>query len=187
MEMLNGASVETLKALVWIVAAAVTLLFLLGSRVSTPLKIAARVATALTAGTAAFAAANLAVVFYILSRITDPRWSVGRDAAVESPDLSAGPFLQPITDTLNGILDGLTGRINDAIALKNAFLIMPDFIYAAGWASVLLVVLAVANRIISSKIEKDQARQVERNTRDLADLRSRLGLPPFQADISKSR
>jgi hypothetical protein len=182
MEFLSGASVGTFKDLVWIIALGISLLFLIGSRVSTPLKIAARVVTALTAGTAAFAAANLAVVFYILAHLMDPRWSVGRDATVESPVLSAGPFLQPIADTLNGILDGLTGSVNNVIALKNAFLTMPEFIVTAGWASFALVGLAIANRILSSIIEKDQMKQIDRNTRDLADIRAQFGLAPFQDD-----
>jgi hypothetical protein len=180
MELLSGASVGTFKNFVWIIAVVLGLLFLVGSRVYTPLKIAARLVAALTAGTAAFAAANLAVVFYILAHLMDPRWSVGRDAAVESPEVSAGPFFQPITDTLNDILNGLTGSVNNVIALKNAFLAMPDFIVAAGWASSVLVGLAIANRILSSIIEKDQMKQIDRNTRDLADIRVQFGLAPFQ-------
>jgi hypothetical protein len=179
-ELLSGASVGTFKNLVWIIAVVIGLLFLIGSRVSSRRKIAARVISALTAGTAAFAAANLAVVFYILAHLMDPRWSVGRDATVESPELSAGPFFQPITDTLNDILDGLTGSVNNVIALKNAFLTMPDFIVAAGWASVVMVGLAITNRILSSIIEKDQMKQIDRNTRDLADIRAQFGLAPFQ-------
>lgn len=178
--MLSGASVDTFRNLVWVIAVIIGLLFLIGSRVTTPSKIAARVLTASTAGTAAFAAANLAVVFYILAHLMDPRWSVGRDATVESPEVSAGPFFQPITDTLNEILDGMAGSVNNVIALKNAFLTMPEFIFAAGWASLVLVVLAIANRIISSEIERDQMKQIDRNTRDLADIRAELGLVPFQ-------
>lgn len=180
MEMLSGASVDTFKNLVWGAAVIIGLLFLLGSRVTNPLKIAARVLTAASAGAAAFAAANLAVVFYILAHITDPRWSVGRDATLESPEVSAGLFFQPVTDTLNGILNNLTGSVNDVIAMKNAFFIMPEFVGAAAMATVVLVVLAIANRILSSIIEKDQLKQIERNTRDLADIRTQLGLVPFQ-------
>lgn len=180
MEMLREASVDTFRNLVWIIAVIIGLLFLIGSRVSTPSKIAARVLTAATAGTVAFAAANLAVVFYILAHLMDPRWSVGRDATVESPNLSAGPFFQPITDTLNNVLDGLVGSVNNVIALKNAFLTMPEFIYAAGWASLVLVVLAIGSRILSAKIDRDQMKQIDRMTRDLAAIRAELGLVPFQ-------
>ncbi|TLM71628.1 hypothetical protein [Pseudarthrobacter sp. NamB4] len=180
MEMLSGASVDTFRNLVLSVAVIVGFLFLLGSRVSTPLTIAARLITAATAGTAAFAAANLAVVFYILAHLMDPRWSVGRDATLQSPELSAGPFFQPVTDTLNDILDGLTGNLNNVIALKNAFLTMPEFIIAAGWASFALVGFAIANRILSSIIEKKQMKQIDRNTQDLADIRAQIGLPAFQ-------
>lgn len=180
MEMLSGASVDTFKNLVWIAASIIGVLFLIGPRVSSPLSIAARAVTALMAATAAFAAANVAVVFYILAHITDPRWSEGRDATLESPEVSAGPFFEPVTNTLNGILSGLTGSVNDVIALKNAFLTMPDFIAGAGWALLLLVGLLIAHRVLSGFIERDQLAQIARNTRDLADIRAQLGLDPFK-------
>lgn len=178
--MLSGADVDMFKNLVWIAALIIGVLFLIGPRVSSPLTIAARALTALIAATAAFAAANVAVVFYILAHITDPRWSVGRDATLESPEVSAGPFFEPVTNTLNDILSGLTGSVNDVIALKNAFLIMPGFIAAAGWALLLLVGLLIANRILSWLIERDRRAQIARNTRDLADIRAQLGLGSFQ-------
>lgn len=121
MELLSGFSVETFKTLVWVAAAIVGGLFVIGGPLSSPLKIAAKAVSALLAATVSFAAANLAVVFYILAHLTDPRWSVGKDPALDSPELSAGPFFQPITDTLNDILSSLTGSLNNVIALKNAF------------------------------------------------------------------
>lgn len=57
---------------------------------------------------------------------------------------------------------------------------MPEFIFAAGWAFLVLVVLAIGNRIISSKIDRDQIKQIDRNTRGLTDIRAELGLVPFQ-------
>lgn len=186
MEMLSDFSVDTFKNLVWLVASIVGGLFLIGSPVSSPLKIAARVNNALLAATVSFAAVNLAVVFYILAHLTDARWSVGKDPTLDSPHLSAGPFFQPITDTLNDILSSLTGSLNNVIALKNAFLTMPDFIIAAGWAFLLLLPLVIAVRIIAWLIEKEQVRQIERNTRDLADIRAQLGLAVFK-DTVRSR
>lgn len=187
MEMLSGASVDTFKNLVWIAALIFGLLFLIGSPTSSPLRMAARATNALLAATAAFAAANLAVVFYILAHLMDPRWSVGKDATLDSPELSAGPILQPITDTLNHILDGMTGSVNNAIALKNAFLTMPDFIVAAGWGLLLLVPLVVAIRILAWLVEKDQVRQIDRNTRDLADIRAQFGLAPYKDTMIGAR
>lgn len=180
MEMLSEFSVDSFKNLVWVAAFIVGGLFVIGAPVSSPLKIAARAANALLAATVSFAVANLAVVFYILAHLTDPRWSVGKDPTLDSPELSAGPFFQPITDTLNDILSGLTGSLNNVIALKNAFLTMPDFIVAAGWAFLLLLPLVIAVRIIAWFIERDQVKQIERNTRDLADIRAQLDLAPFQ-------
>jgi hypothetical protein len=186
MEMLSDFSVDTFKNLVWLVAFIVGGLFLIGSPVSSPLKIAARVINALLAATVSFAAANLAVVFYILAHLTDPRWSAGKDPTLDSPELSAGPFFQPITDALNDVLRSLTGSLNNVIALKNAFLTTPDFIIAAGWAFLLLLPLVIAVRIIAWLIERAQVRQIERNTRDLADIRSQLGLAVFK-DTVRSR
>ncbi|MEA3549251.1 hypothetical protein [Pseudarthrobacter sp. C1] len=186
MEMLSGVSVDTFKNLVWLAAFIVGALFVIGSPVSSPLKIAARTVSALLAATVSFAAANLAVVFYILAHLTDPRWSVGKDPTLDSPQLSAGPFFQPITDTLNDILGSLTGSLNNAIALKNAFLTMPDFIIAAGWAFLLLLPLVIAVRITAWFIEKEQVRQIDRNTRDLADIRAQFGLAAFK-DTAKWR
>lgn len=172
MEMLSDFGVDTFRNIVWVAALIVGVLFVIGAPVSSPLRIAARVTNALLAATVSFAVANLAVVFYILAHLTDPRWSVGKDPTLDSPELSAGPFFQPITDTLNDILSDLTGSLNNVIALKNAFLTMPDFIIAAGWAFSLLLPLVIAVHIISGLIGKEQVKQMERNTRDLADIRA---------------
>lgn len=186
MELLSDFSVETFKNLVWVAAFVVGGLFVIGSPLSSPLKIAARAANALLAATASFAAANMAVVFYILAHLTDPRWSVGKDPRIDSPELSAGPLFRPITDTLNDILGSLTGSLNNVIALKNAFLTMPDFIVAAGWGFLLLLPLVIAVRIIAWLIETEKAKQIDRNTRDLADIRAQFGLTPFK-DTARSR
>lgn len=60
---------------------------------------------------------------------------------------------------------------------------MPDFIIAAGWAFLLLLPLVIAVRIIAWLIEREQVRQIERNTRDLADIRSQLGLAAFKDTV----
>jgi hypothetical protein len=180
MEMLNDVSVGTFKNLVWLAAFIVGGFFVIGSPVPSPLRITARAVNASLAATVSFAAANLAVVFYILAHLTDPRWSVGKDPTLDSPQLSAGPIFQPITDTLNDILGSLTGSLNNVIALKNAFLTMPDFIVAAGWAFLLVLPLVIVVRIIAWLIEKEQVRQIDRNTRDLADISAQFGLGAFK-------
>jgi type II secretory pathway component PulL len=57
---------------------------------------------------------------------------------------------------------------------------MPDFIVSANWGLWLLLPLMIALRIVSWNIKKRQAKQIERNARDLADLRSQLGLSAFE-------
>lgn len=57
---------------------------------------------------------------------------------------------------------------------------MPDFIAAAGSSLFLLVGLLIAGRILSAFIEKTRLAKIDRNTRDLADIRAQLGLEPFQ-------
>lgn len=186
MELLSDVSVDTFKDLVWIAAFTVGGLFVIGAPVFSPLKIAARAANALLAATVAFAAANLAVVFYILAHLTDARWSAGKDPRIDSPQLSAGPFFKPVTDTLNDVLGNLTGSLNNVISLKNAFLTMPDFIVAAGWGFSMLLPLVILVRIVAWLNGKEQAKQIERNTRDLADIRAQFGLAPFE-ETARSR
>lgn len=186
MEVLNGFGVDTFKGAVWFAALIIGGLFTIGSPISSPLKIAAAAVNSLLVATASFAAANLAVVFYILVHLSDPRWSVGKDPRIDSPELSVGPFFQPVTDVLNEILDNLTGTLNNAIALKNAFLTMPDFIIAAGWGAALFLPLVIVARIIAWRIAKEQVRQIDRNTRDLADIRAQFGLAAFK-DTARSR
>ena len=82
MEVLSDVTVEAFKILVWITATVVGGLFLIGRRITSPSQIASRAVSALLAGTVAFVAFNLAVVFYILSHLTDQLWSVWKDPKV---------------------------------------------------------------------------------------------------------
>lgn len=180
MEVLNHVNVDTFKILVWIAAAVVGGLFIIGRPVSSRLIIASRAVSAILAATVAFVALNLAVVFYILGHLTDPRWSIGKDPKIDSPKLSAGPFFEPVTNTLNDALNNVTGNLNNVISIKNAFFTMPDFIVSAGWGLQLVLPLVIALHFIGRAIKKRQAKQIARNTQDLADIRSQLGLSPFQ-------
>ena len=118
MEILSDVTLETFRLLVWVAASIVGVLFLIGRRISSPLQIASRAAGALLAGTVSFVAFNLAVVFYILSHLTDPRWSVGKDPKVDSPELSAGAFFEPVTNTF---ADRLRWREEDQLRFDYSF------------------------------------------------------------------
>ena len=183
MEILSDVTLETFRLLVWVAASIVGVLFLIGRRISSPLQIASRAASALLAGTVSFVAFNLAVVFYILSHLTDPRWSVGKDPKVDSPELSAGAFFEPVTNTLNDVLDNVTGSLNNVIAIKNAFFTIPEFVFSAGWGLLLLIPVVITLRVLSWFTEKSQVQQIDHNTRDLADIRSQLGLSPFKEKV----
>jgi hypothetical protein len=180
MEVLNDVGIDTFKTLVWVAASIIGALFVIGRRTSSWLNIASRAVSAVLAATASFIALNLAVVFYILAHLTDPRWSVGKDPKIDSPELSAGPFFEPVTNTLNDVLSGLTGSLNSAIAIKNAFFTIPDFVFSAGCGLALLFPLVIVLYFIGRAIKKRHARQIDRNTRDLADIRSQLGLSPYK-------
>ncbi|PNH86076.1 hypothetical protein [Arthrobacter sp. AFG20] len=177
---LGQVSVDTFKILVWIGASIIGGLFVFGRRVSSGWEIASRMVSVLLAATISFVGLNMAIVFYILAHLADPRWSVGKDPMVDIPELSAGSFFEPVTNTLNDVLNKVSGSLNDAISIKNAFLIIPDFVVPAGQALWLLLALMIAARLISWKIGKMRAQEIERNTRDLADIRSQLGLSPFK-------
>ena len=74
----------------------------------------------------------------------------------------------------------MTGSLNSAIAIKNAFFTIPDFVFSAGCGLALLFPLVIILHFIGRAIKKRQAKQIDRNTRDLADIRSQLGLSPFK-------
>jgi hypothetical protein len=179
MDPLSQVNVETFKMLVWVTAFVIGGFFAIGRRISGGLKIASRAVTALLAAVISFVGLNMAVVFYILAHLTDPRWSIGKDPRIVSPELSAGPFFEPVTNTLNDIFNSLTGSLNDVISIKNAFLTIPDFIVSAGQGFWLLIALMIVARIISWLIGRSQAEEIARNTQDLADIRAQLGLSPF--------
>ncbi|MFE4833921.1 hypothetical protein ACFRAU_04470 [Arthrobacter sp. NPDC056691] len=179
MEVLSQLSVDTFKTLVWVAAAVIGGLFVIGRPTISGLHIASRTVSAILAAAVSFVALNLAVVFYILAHLTDPRWSIGKDPKIDSPKLSAGPFFEPITNTLNDVLGTVTGSLNNAISIKNALFTIPDFIVLAGWGLQLLLPLVIALHFIGRAIKRRQARQIARNTQDLADIRSQLGLSPF--------
>jgi hypothetical protein len=125
------------------------------------------------------------VVFYILSHATDGRWSVGKDAAVESPQIPDNPFFGQVIDTLNSFMGSVTGSVNDLFAIKNAFIATQEFFLMAGWAILLVIPLFVLLRILNWRKEARDKRQVkldraklERVSTELDQMRRALGLPP---------
>ena len=139
----------------------------------------------LLAGVVAYAVANVAVVFYILAHATDPRWSVGKDAHIDAPKLSAGiPLFDGIVNALNGFGTTVENGVNDALAIKNAVLVSGEFMLTALWSLVPLAIVAVLTLGMSRYVEWWRARRVDdlvvRNAQleaDVAEMRKHMNLP----------
>ena len=138
----------------------------------------------LLAGVVAYAVANVAVVFYILAHATDPRWSVGKDAHIDAPKLSAGiPLFDGIVNALNGFGTTVENGVNDALAIKNAVLVSGEFMLTALWSLVPLAIVAVLTLGMSRYVEWWRARRVDdlvvRNAQleaDVAEMRELMNL-----------
>lgn len=173
MELLNNVSTDTLKILVSVIAivAGVGMYFVHERKFYWPAFEAAMV----------FVVANLAAVFYILSRPTDARWSVGKDPALIAPELPSGLIVGPLTDPLNHFLGGMTGSINDVVAIKNAFVVSQDFLLMAGWGLITSVVLYIfaqlASRVDYRHERRQQKKEIEALQKELDDIKQYVGYP----------
>ncbi|MDB5168432.1 MAG: hypothetical protein JWO55_690 [Candidatus Saccharibacteria bacterium] len=185
MDVFSNINVEAFKMLVWVFALAVgVLVFVSSERVGIFDKIIA-VVKGVFAMALSVAALAIGVVFYILSHATDSRWSVGKDATVESPQIPDNPFFGQVIDTLNSFMGSVTGSVNDLFAIKNAFVTTQDFFLLAGWAVLLVIPLFILLRILTWRKESREKRQMKRDratlrriSTELEQMKRALGLPP---------
>jgi predicted membrane channel-forming protein YqfA (hemolysin III family) len=185
MDVFANISVESFRILIGVLALTIGLLVFLSSiRDGTFEKIFA-IVKALFAMALSVVALAVGVVFYILSHATDDRWSVGKDAAVESPQIPGNPFFGQVIDTLNSFMGSVTGSVNDLFAIKNAFITTQEFFLMAGWAILSVIPLFVLLRILNWQKEAREKRQIQRDratlnrlSNELVQMKRVLGLPP---------
>lgn len=188
MDVFGNFSIDTFKYLIWVLALIVTVLLALSYPHKRPRQVVGLVLKSVLGASVAFFAASLAVVFYILAHPTDQRWSVGRDAAVKSPELSAGvPIFDGIVNSLNQFMGTMTGSVNDVLAIKNAFLSTTDFLLMAEWGLTAIVVIGIPVWVMGILDERWRKRQLdvlirasENHDTNLAEIRKHLAMPKFE-------
>jgi hypothetical protein len=111
----------------------------------------------------AYIIVNLVLVFYILSRPLDPRWSAGKAATVNAPDLPNGPVVDIVTNPLSDFFGGVTGNVN---ALVNTGATALDFLVLTAYGLVVAIVLFIFAKI---RDQRQQSKLFER-VRRLEDL-----------------
>lgn len=149
MEALDGMSVDVLKFLALAVAIlfGIAMLALHRRRWQWP------------AFEAAFAyiIANLTIIFYILSRPLDPRWSAGKESTVNAPDLPQGPIVDVVTNPLSEFLGGVTGDVN---ALVNAGSTALDFLVLTAWGLAVAVAMFIFAKIKDQREQRSLLKRV---------------------------
>jgi heme/copper-type cytochrome/quinol oxidase subunit 2 len=148
MEVLANISLDTLRVLTWVVAIVVAVLWcgilwvFLASQ-KRYWEISSSIVQSLLVGAAAFFLLNLGVAFYILSHLTDSRWSVGKDPLLSPNDIQTNiPFLDEFEKQINDVQHGVAGAVNNVAAIQHAFSAASYFLVTAFIA--IGVVLALA-------------------------------------------
>ncbi|GAB4100780.1 hypothetical protein [Sinomonas halotolerans] len=170
MDVLSTMGTDDLRTAVWIVAVAATvavaalqLLAPTARRSGKDWRPAGLAALqSLRAGAGAYAAASLAAAFYILGHASDVRWSAGRDAPFDVPELAPSlPLFDGIVNALNGFASTVESGVNDALAIKNAFIVSGDFMVMALWGTVAMVCIAIAAFLLGRHVEAQRVRQLD--------------------------
>lgn len=195
MDVLGSMGIEGLHAVAW-VAAIVACLGVAAIQIWLPIMenwrtswrhVAVVALRSLLAGAVLYVIASLTVVVYIMAHATDPRWSVGRDARIDAPQLSAGiPLFDGIVNALNGFAGTVENGVNDALAIKNAFLVSGEFMLNLLWGLLVTVVIGAMTWIMSRYLAWWRARRVDElmvSNRELKanldDVRRQLNLPAY--------
>jgi hypothetical protein len=191
MDVLVGISLDSFKVLTWVIALSVGVLWFFIAAHKKYWEIISASLLGLVVAASTFLFANFGVAAYILSHVTDPRWSAGKSPLWTPNKLESNlPFINDIVTMLNGVQENVSGAVNNVGAIQNAFFAAGDFLWMVVLAIPTIIVLAIAAFIASRwakrQNDKQQTREitslklaVEENAANLADIRRQKGLPPF--------
>jgi hypothetical protein len=196
MDVFANISLDSFKVLTWVLALVLAGLWFLISAHRKYWDIIASVLLSLLVGAAAFLLANLGVAFYILSHMTDPRWSAGKEPLWKPSELESNlPFIDEVVKLLNGVQDNVSGAVNNVGTIQNAIFATGDFLWmvvlSIGAVIVLSVCAFIASRWAKRRNEKEQAKELSRLKSEyadiqmnLADIREQAHLPAFQKPVN---
>lgn len=195
MDVFENISLDSFKMLAWVLALTVGGLWFYISDRKRYWDVVASAVSSLLVAASVFLLANLGVAFYILSHITDARWSVGKEPLWKPSELESNlPFINEVVELLNGVQDNVSGAVNNVGTIQNAVLATGDFLWmvvvSIGAVIVLAICAFIAGRWAKKRNEKEQAKVVDQLRRDnedvqanLADIREQAKLPAYQRPV----
>jgi ABC-type multidrug transport system fused ATPase/permease subunit len=195
MDVFANISLDTFKILTWTLALSIGALWFLISAHKRYWDMIASALLSLLVTAAVFLLANLGVAFYILSHMTDPRWSAGKEPLWKPSELESNlPFIDEVVKMLNGVQDNVSGAVNNVGTIQNAIFATGDFLWmvvlSIGAVIVLAICTFVASRWAKRRNDKEQVKivsqlraETEDNRKNLEDIRRATNLPPFQKPV----
>lgn len=193
---LASISLEWFRILVWTTAILFGALGFFISKHKWYWEIVVATLSGLLLASFAFLLANLAVSHYILSDMTNPRWSVGKDPLMTQHDIQSPlGLLDGIVNDINGLQQNVTGAVNvvgymqNAIGVANEFLEMVILSIGVVFVLAICTLLAMwwSRKMTARQKAKDEAAEkravqaeLDDYTANLAEIRLHLGMDPFQ-------
>lgn len=193
---LASISLDWFRILVWTVAIPFGVLGFFISNHKRYWEIVVAALSGLLLASFAFLLANLAVSFYILSDMTNPRWSAGKDPLMTQNDIQSplGIF-DGIVNDINGLQQNVAGAVNTVGYMQNAVGVAVEFFWMVVWSIGAIFVLAVctlltmwwSRKMTARQKDKDEAAEklavqakLDEQDANLAEIRVHLEMDPFQ-------
>ena len=196
MVVLEGISLEWFKILVWVIAVLFGVLGFLISKHKRYWEVIAASLMGLLFASFAFLLANIAVSFYILSDMTNPRWSAGKDPLMTQNDIQSPlGLLDGLVGTINGLQQNVTGAVNTVGYMQNAIGVATQFFWMVIWSVAVVFVLALCTLIATwwsrrmtakQKVKDDEAekravqKELDDQAANAAEIRRHLNMEPFK-------
>lgn len=165
--LLASFSLDTLRASTWVLAIAAGVLWLYQSPRQKYWQVISGVVQSLLGAASVFLLLNLGVVFYILSHLTDKRWSVGQNPAWTPGALNTdipifGGFLQQFNDAQQGIAN----VVNDAAAARYAIEAAASFSNMIAWAVAVVLLLSLCLFVMTKWWVRPLEKKYQHHLRD---------------------
>lgn len=196
MEAFSGISLEWFRILVWATAISFGVLGFFICAHKRYWEVVVATLTGLLLGSFAFLLANLAVSFYILSDLTNPRWSIDKDPLMTQDDIQSPlGLLDGLVNNINGLQQNITGAVNTVGYMQNAIGVAVEFFWMVILAIGAIFVLAActllamwwSRKMTAMQKAKDEAAdklavqdKLSEQDTNLAEIRERLNMEPFQ-------
>lgn len=199
MDVFAGVSIEWFRILVWVTAVVFGVLGFFISAHKKYWEIVVASLSGLLFASVAFLLANLAVSFYILSDLTNPRWSAGKGPLIKTNDIQSPlGLLDGLVNNINGLQQNVAGAVNDVGRMQNAIGIAVEFFWMVVLSIGIIFILAICTLIATWWSRKKTAKQkakdeqteklaikakLDEQDANLAEIRRHVDMPAYQKPV----